>query len=145
MISCTNNQKQLGVAYVVFAGDHDERLPYGEAGGGASWWHLVGPYMGGVPTVADPNGIVRCPAHAGPDIIFNHPRGSYAVPVSWWSPGVVEPSVSNNQRVFFKWFGAGVEEPPMRPFSMVPEPSTTALMTECAHDMNGEWGGLWLR
>lgn len=52
---CLSNKKQIALAMILYAGDHEERLPhfgYGFTAGGSTsptdwWWQTIAPYLGG--------------------------------------------------------------------------------------------------
>ncbi|MEK6536804.1 MAG: type II secretion system protein, partial [Actinomycetota bacterium] len=70
---CLGNKKQIALGMILYAGDHEERLPhfgYGFTSGGPSptdwWWQTIGPYLGGntnLPAAGNPFGgrLLTCP------------------------------------------------------------------------------------
>ncbi len=75
---CTSNLKQVGLAFLLYAGDHSDQLPPFNSGGPfrsptfphnpTNWWYQIlssGKYL---PNVAVPGGVWRCPAVADEDM-----------------------------------------------------------------------------
>lgn len=74
---CLGNLKQIGLAVVLYAGDHDERLPQSQHSR-ASWVGTLQPYLGGT-------NLHRCPEDANKhriasfainDFLTPHPYGA---------------------------------------------------------------------
>ena len=93
-ISCMSNTRQIGVAFLLYANDYDQRFPDlytrywtggGVAGGGLWWWQTLdeGRYL---TQTATTNNIWRCPAVRDDDI-------STVFGVRWEGYGPVESTV----------------------------------------------------
>jgi len=58
-INCTNNLKQAGLGFTLYAADSDDWLPLGYSNAGCHWPDRLLPYIG---TPYNPTGPLRCPA-----------------------------------------------------------------------------------
>jgi len=77
--TCTSNLKELGLAFLMYAQDYDDTLPFGLPGcrqdtapAGQTiyqWWHCVYPYMKNVQ-------ILHCPSATNAQTWFSNPGGS---------------------------------------------------------------------
>ncbi|MDD2710942.1 MAG: DUF1559 domain-containing protein [Verrucomicrobiae bacterium] len=64
-ISCMNNLKQLSTAILMYAQEHEDRLPPLWGALGDNWWDMTSPYMGKQVTSLDERNqikIFKCPA-----------------------------------------------------------------------------------
>ena len=144
-VTCGSNLRQLGAGLLMFAADHDGALPAGQ-GNGAAWPVKIGPYIGGVPSTNNILKVLRCPAHIAPAVVVMGSRviviGSYAALVS--NATTLNDPYSTpqalRQRVFLGWFGLGTGPADLRPLSMIPDLSNTAMLTELAHNRNDQAG-----
>jgi prepilin-type processing-associated H-X9-DG protein len=64
--SCLSNTKQIGLGFLQYAQDYDERLPGGNVAGTGPWYNAIEPYLKNTQ-------ILRCPSKNG-----NYP--GYGVP-----------------------------------------------------------------
>ena len=87
--NCVSNEKQLGVAFALYAQDYDETLPpsnYPDTSNtsNSTWMYIVDPYTkGGFPEKSTESGtrklsIYVCPSF-NPSLVANRPSHSYAV------------------------------------------------------------------
>jgi prepilin-type N-terminal cleavage/methylation domain-containing protein/prepilin-type processing-associated H-X9-DG protein len=143
--SCKSNLRQLGAGLLLFATDHDGALPAAQGNGGA-WPAKIGPYIGGEPSTNNVLKVLRCPSHIAPAVAVMGSRvvviGSYAALVS--NATTLNDPYSTpqalRQRVFLGWFGLGTGPVDLRPLSMIPDLSNTAMLTELAHSRNDQAG-----
>lgn len=80
---CTNNLKQVGMAFLLYAGDSNDQLPPFNSGGPfrspttphnpTNWWYQILSDRKYLPSVSVPGGVWRCPAVKDEDI--NAPFG----------------------------------------------------------------------
>jgi prepilin-type N-terminal cleavage/methylation domain-containing protein/prepilin-type processing-associated H-X9-DG protein len=143
--TCKSNMRQLGAGLLMFASDNEGALPAGQGNGGA-WPVKIGSYIGGVPGTNNIVKVLRCPAHGAPALVRLANRvivvGSYAALVS--NATTLNDPYSTpqalRQRVFLGWFGQGSGPVDLRPLSMIPDLSHTAMLTELAHNRNDQAG-----
>ena len=69
--SCLSNVKQLGLGFMMYAQDYDERLPAGCVYGIGWWFDFIIPYVKN-------SQVFTCPSHVSP--------GAYSVPLSYSVP-----------------------------------------------------------
>ena len=82
--SCASNMKQLGLAFVQYSQDSDERYPVGFGG------HRGGGWAGPIYTYVKSTGVYVCPDDStGPDTTVNPPR----VPVSYGYNLIIAESI----------------------------------------------------
>jgi prepilin-type N-terminal cleavage/methylation domain-containing protein/prepilin-type processing-associated H-X9-DG protein len=144
-VACKSNMRQLGIGLIMFASDHGGALPAGQGNGGA-WPVKIGPYIGGEPNTNNILKVLRCPSHKAPAVVRLANRvvvvGSYAALAS--NATTLNDPYSTpqalRQRVFLCWFGLGTGPVDMRPLSMIPDLSNTAMLTELAHNRNDQAG-----
>ena len=144
--TCGSNLRQLGAGLLLFAADNDGALPAGQGNGGA-WPAKIGPYIGGVPSTNNILKVLRCPSHSAPAVVRLSNRdivvGSYAALVSnaiTLNDPYTTINYASRQRVFLGWFGLGTGPVDLRPLSMIPDLSNTAMLTELAHNRNDQAG-----
>jgi prepilin-type processing-associated H-X9-DG protein len=75
--ACLSNEKQLGLAFMMYAQDYDERMPFSSGGydhTSEKWWNMIYPYI--------KNGqIFSCPSYGGAEddvtYCYNYRIGLY--------------------------------------------------------------------
>ena len=120
--SCQSNMKQIGLAFMQYTQDYDERLPINpnSASSTTSWDVCISPYAG---IQVKPNAsplVFRCPSDSSADT-----RRSYAIPYFGnYGPG--------GTATFVFGYDSSLTVPAMVGVSLadIPEPARTILLTE---------------
>jgi prepilin-type N-terminal cleavage/methylation domain-containing protein/prepilin-type processing-associated H-X9-DG protein len=72
-IACTNNNKQIGLALVMYTGDNNDALPplnqYNFASHNTNWWFEYVSKGGYITSIGTSNNVWRCPAVQNADIL----------------------------------------------------------------------------
>lgn len=92
--SCLSNVKQIGLAFMQYCQDYDERLPhgavrYGGAVGTVTWYHAIAPYMKNDQVLVCPSKSGNMPGYGvpWPNIMKDFPPGT---PPNGCSLGAIE-------------------------------------------------------
>jgi prepilin-type N-terminal cleavage/methylation domain-containing protein/prepilin-type processing-associated H-X9-DG protein len=109
-IACVNNEKQIGLGFIMFAQDNDDKIPYARFNDsspgtpGSTWHYAIREYIGGSPLAQagwDGNWqpderleVLKCPGSNIPDFIEkaviggaqSRPTATYAILASHSSP-----------------------------------------------------------
>ena len=86
--SCQSNMKQIGLAFLQYSQDYDERFCNYEVGG-RSWDYMISPYAGMKVDRESPTqgsaGVFRCPSDSISRPSGGSPTRSYAMPRTPWA------------------------------------------------------------
>ena len=154
---CFNNQRQIGLAFAMFANDRDDKLPWASGIdpdiGGANVTYFTSDiysYVGGPAGGSAGNNflpVLLCPAHKslhkGDPLTAPHFLCSYAGPMVGNAFGSqnVDFSFNSPQPVLIGYVGSGLNATlcVRRKSTQIPGPSDVAPLTELAADSNNQW------
>ena len=155
--ACLSNERQIGLAFPLFAGDHDDQIPWtmgrdADIGQDTYWGQDIYPYLvgqakyqaNGMPNLTTFMGAYLCPAHSAlfqGDMYNVTAAGrflcSYAAPTTYQGAGTgVDYGVSSSQSVMIKIPGYTGR----RKTTQISSPCDAAVMTELATQVNVQYG-----
>ena len=89
-ISCVNNLKQMGTAFMQYTQEFDEKMPDSDSGGGNKWLDVIQPYL-------KSEAVYTCPSDSRPQSNYQPPAtrtgslsnnfGSYGYNNAYYNPG----------------------------------------------------------
>jgi prepilin-type N-terminal cleavage/methylation domain-containing protein len=74
--SCESNQKQIGLAFIQYVQDYDEKLPCGNDINGSGWASQINQYV-------KSTGLYRCPDDGTQPVIYNTTTNAQDYPISY--------------------------------------------------------------
>jgi len=140
--SCNSNNRQVGLAFLLYAGDNEERLPPLNSGNwngsilANQWWFNILDHSKYLPSTSTSNHIWRCPAVTERDML---PSVTAYFQVAWEGYGPLEGNVETAGIIRYGRQSDGVTRLDSRKLTDLARPSQIWMMGDVGIPKAGRW------